>query len=106
WRQQFDKTYDLMANLKDELAENDEPTSQLRRAFENHCVKSKKVINTVKEELSFFEAIQKLKKQVTESKRFVANQLQGVSEVIEKTAKENIKERQNQKKKKIHIDQA
>src|SRR5699024_6348871 len=26
WRQQFDKTYDLMANLKDELAENDEPT--------------------------------------------------------------------------------
>ncbi|MFD1039870.1 stage II sporulation protein E [Virgibacillus byunsanensis] len=103
WQQQFDKTYELMEDLKDDLGENPEPNRKLVREFENHCVKSKKVLETMKEELSFFEANRKLKKQVLESKRFVADQLQGVSEVMEDFAKEILKERQHHENQEIQI---
>src|SRR5699024_9163945 len=65
--------------------------------------KSKRVINTMKEELSFFEANQKLKKQVMESKRFVADQLQGVSEVMENFSLEMMKEREHHEKQEEEI---
>ncbi|GGB51211.1 stage II sporulation protein E [Virgibacillus dakarensis] len=103
WQQQFDKTYSLMEDMKDELEEGKEPNRKLNRDFANHCVKSKKVMDTMKEEMSFFEANQKLKKQVMESKRFVADQLQGVSEVMENFAKEILKERQHHENQEIQI---
>ncbi|TFJ92988.1 stage II sporulation protein E [Lentibacillus salicampi] len=103
WEQQFDKTYSLMENLKDDLAEGNEPNRKSVRNFENHCVKSKKVLDTMKEEISFFEANKKLKKQVMESKRFVADQLQGVSEVMDDFANEILKERQHHEKQEIQI---
>src|SRR5699024_3297878 len=65
--------------------------------------KSKRVINTMKEELSFFEANQKLKKQVMESKRFVADQLQGVSEVMENFSLEMMKEREHHERQEAEI---
>src|SRR5699024_6198462 len=64
WQKEFDKTYTLMEDMKDELEEGKEPNRKLHRDFANHCVKSKKVIDVIKEEMSFFEANQKLKKQV------------------------------------------
>ncbi|WP_188456133.1 stage II sporulation protein E [Virgibacillus oceani] len=103
WQQQFDKTYSLMENMKDDLVDEREPNRKLMRDFENHCVKSKKVVDVMKEEMSFFEANQKLKKQVMESKRFVADQLQGVSEVMENFAKEILKERQHHENQEIQI---
>ncbi|MFC4558567.1 stage II sporulation protein E [Virgibacillus kekensis] len=103
WQQQFDGTYSLMENLKEELTEGKEPSRKLMREFENHCVKSRKVIDVMKEELSFYEANKKLKKQVMESKRFVADQLQGVSEVMEDFANEILKERQQHEKQEIQI---
>lgn len=103
WQQQFDKTYSLMEYLKDDLAEGRDPNRKLTREFENHCVKSKKVIDTMKEEISFFEANQRLKKQVIESKRFVADQLQGVSEVMDDFANEILKERQHHEKQELQI---
>src|SRR5699024_7282646 len=98
WEEQFDKTYSLMEQLKGNLENGQDPDRKLSRSFENHCVKSKKVINAMKEELSFFEANQKLKKQVMESKRFVADQLQGVSEVMENFSLEMMKEREHHEK--------
>lgn len=83
WQQQFDKSYSLMEGLKNDLVEDREPTPGDMRAFENHCVKSKKVIDVMKDELTVFEANRRLQKQVSESKRFVAEQLQGVSEVMD-----------------------
>ncbi|SFB31848.1 stage II sporulation protein E [Lentibacillus halodurans] len=103
WQQQFDKTYSLMENLKDDLAEGKEPNRKSVRDFENHCVKSKKVLDTMKDEISFFEANKKLKKQVMESKRFVADQLQGVSEVMDDFANEILKERQHHEKQEMQI---
>ena len=46
-------------------------------------------------ELSFFQANKRLKKQVLESRRFVADQLRGVSEVMGDFAKEILKEKRN-----------
>lgn len=49
----------------------------------------------MREEITLFEANRKLRQQVLESKRLVADQLQGVSEVMGDFAKEILKERQN-----------
>src|SRR5699024_9628458 len=103
WEQQFDKTYSLMENLKNDLADGKEPNHKSVRDFENHCVKNKKVMDTMKDEISFFEANKKLKKQVMESKRFVADQLQGVSEVMDDFANEILKEREHHEKQEMEI---
>ncbi|WP_174615353.1 stage II sporulation protein E [Virgibacillus ihumii] len=103
WQKQFDQTYSLMEDLKDELSEGNTPNRKLMSDFENHCVKSKKVVDTIKEEVSFFEANKQLKKQVMESKQFVADQLQGVSEVMEDFASEIMKERQHHEQQEMQI---
>ncbi|HLR40324.1 MAG TPA: stage II sporulation protein E [Virgibacillus sp.] len=103
WQKEFDKTYAIMEDLKDDIAEGYEPNRKLTRDFENHCVKSKKVIDTIKEEMSLFEANQKLKKQVMDSKQLVADQLQGVSEVMEDFAKEILKEREHHEQQEVQI---
>src|SRR5699024_9493083 len=103
WEQQFDKTYALMEDIKGDLESGNEPNRKAIRAFENHCVKSKKVLDTMNEEISFFEANKKLKKQVMESKRFVADQLQGVSHVMDDFANEILKERKHHEKQEMEI---
>lgn len=103
WEQQFDKTYSLMETLKEQLTEGYEPPRNVMHSFENHCVKSRKVMDTMKEEVSHFQANQKLKQQVVESKRLVADQLKGVSEVMEDFAKEILKEREHHEKQEIEI---
>ncbi|WP_421904367.1 stage II sporulation protein E [Oceanobacillus halophilus] len=95
WQKEFDTTYTLMEDIKEDIADGLSPNHKVMREFENHCVKSKKVIGIMKEEITFFEANRKLKQQVLESKRLVADQLQGVSEVMGDFAKEILKERQN-----------
>ncbi|PAV28575.1 stage II sporulation protein E [Virgibacillus profundi] len=103
WDRQFDKTYSLMEEMKGDLTDGHEPNRKVAREFENHCVKSKKVVDAMKEEMSFFEANRKLKQQVMESKRLVADQLQGVSEVMEDFAQEILKERQHHEQQEIQI---
>ncbi|UFU01486.1 stage II sporulation protein E (plasmid) [Radiobacillus kanasensis] len=103
WAQKFDKTYDLMAEMKDELETGNQPNKVLQSNFDNHCVKSKRVVETMKHELSFYEANKKLKKQVTESRQFVADQLLGVSEVMGDFAKEIVKERENHEQQEVEI---
>src|SRR5699024_2368773 len=50
WKEQFDKTYSLMESIKDGFTTSHEPSNRLIRQFENYCVKSKKVMDTMKEE--------------------------------------------------------
>lgn len=103
WQQQFDTTYSLMDMLKQNVETGNEPNRKVLREFENHCIKSRKVIDTMKEEMSYFEANRKLRKQVVESKKLVAEQLQGVSDVMEDFAKEILKEREHHEKQEIQI---
>lgn len=106
WQKEFDKTYSLMEEMKEDIMDGREPNRTVTRAFENHCVKSKKVVEAMKEETSFFEANRKLKQQVMESKRLVADQLQGVSEVMDDFANEILKERQQHEQQEMQIIQA
>jgi stage II sporulation protein E len=95
WVKQFDKTYNYMTNIMSEMEDGTLKGNQkMVRDFENHCVKSKKVMTTMETELSFFKANQRLKKQVKESRKFVAEQLKGVSDVMGNFASEILKERQ------------
>lgn len=103
WVQNFDHTYQLMRNVKDELEVNDQLSHTTKRKFENHCLKSRKVVDVMQQELSFFQANQQLKKQVLESRRFVADQLQGVSTVMENFALEILKEKENHEQQEIEM---
>lgn len=94
WSKRFATTYDLMAAILYELENNDSQLSyRLKRDWRNHCLRSAKVIETIKEQITFLQANKKLKKQVQESRRLVAEQLLGVSEVMEDFATEIKKER-------------
>ncbi|MCA1013017.1 stage II sporulation protein E [Halobacillus halophilus] len=99
WVNQFDETHDLMTGLMMELDERGEPTRMTRKNVDAHCVKSQKLIDTMNHELSFYHANKQLKKQVLESRRFVAEQLQGVSDVMSTFAKEIVKEREHHEQK-------
>ncbi|MRG88188.1 stage II sporulation protein E [Salinibacillus xinjiangensis] len=95
WVNNFDQTYDYMTEIMSEMEDGTlDQRRRLKRDFDKHCVKSKKVYDTMKSELSFYQANQRLKKQVQESRKFVAEQLKGVSDVMDNFAKEIMKERQ------------
>ncbi|RDW16865.1 stage II sporulation protein E [Oceanobacillus chungangensis] len=106
WQKEFDKTYSMMEEMKDDITDGRNPNRKLMSRFENHCVKSKPVVEVMKEEMTYFEANRKLTQQVLESKRLVADQLQGVAEVMEDFAKEILKERQHHEHQEMQIIQA
>lgn len=96
WEQNFTKTYDFMLEIMRESELNPKnPNRILHRDWEKHCVRSARVIETIGQELSFYHANQRLKKQVKESRRLVADQLLGVSQVMGDFAKEIQREREN-----------
>lgn len=103
WQREFDKTYSLMEEMKEDITDGQEPNWKVSREFENHCVKPKKVLEAMKEEMTFLAANRKLKQQVMESKRLVADQLQGVSDVMDDFAKEILKERQHHERQEMQI---
>ncbi|MDF0727820.1 stage II sporulation protein E [Cytobacillus sp. S13-E01] len=96
WSKNFTKTYDYMTQI---MHESDSESlifnHQLNREWDKHCVKSKKVIDAIQQELTHYQANQKLKRQVHESRRLVADQLLGVSQVMGDFAKEIQREREN-----------
>ncbi|MFC2948842.1 stage II sporulation protein E [Virgibacillus sediminis] len=103
WQKQFDYTYSLMEEIKEDAVGGNTLNRKAAREFESYCVKPQKVLEAMKQEASFFEANRKLKQQVLESKRLVADQLQGVSEVMEDFAKEIVKERQHHEQQEAQI---
>jgi stage II sporulation protein E len=104
WSNNFKTTYSFMEEIIHEMDQNDGvvPT-KLSREWEKHCTRSKRVYDTIGQELTFFQANQKLKKQVQESRKLVADQLLGVSEVMDNFAKEIQRERENHYKQEEQI---
>ncbi|GKU85005.1 stage II sporulation protein E [Niallia sp. NCCP-28] len=99
WARNFNTTYDFMKDIMTEMSEtNGNISLSLARDWEKHCTRSKKVTDAIHQELTLYQANQKLKKQVQESRKLVADQLQGVSEVMEDFAKEIQRERENHHK--------
>lgn len=106
WKKEFDTTYELMDSMKDELTEHHQLNRKLKREFENHCVKSNQVVDVMKEEVTYFMANHRLRQQMEESKRLVAEQLLGVSEVMDDFANEILKEREHHEKQERQIIEA
>ncbi|MFB6469340.1 stage II sporulation protein E [Cytobacillus sp. Hz8] len=96
WSRNFDTTYDYMREIINEMDQHDGTIPhKLTREWDKHCTKAKKVTNAIHQELTFFQANQKLKQQVRESRRLVADQLLGVSKIMGDFAKEIQREREN-----------
>lgn len=95
WEKNFNKTYDYMKQIMHETEVSPNLNRRLQLEWGKHCVKSDKVIDTIQKELNYYQANRKLKQQVQESRRLVADQLLGVSQVMGDFAKEIQRERQN-----------
>lgn len=96
WAQNFTTTYDLMTRLMVEQEDySDIKDRKLKRDWEKHCIKPEKITDLMKKELTQYRASQKLKIQVQESRRLVADQLMGVSQVMGDFAKEIQREQEN-----------
>lgn len=96
WSRNFHTTYEGMKTIMEDLQLNNQQISlKTEREWSRHCTRPKQVVSAISQELSFYQANQKLKKQVKDSRRLVADQLRGVSDVMEDFAKEIQRERKN-----------
>lgn len=106
WQQNFDDTYELMKTMKEELIADERIAPITEKRFEKHCVKSAKVTHVMKSEVSMLQVNKNLKQQVNESKKIVAEQLKGVSDVMDNFADEIVKEREYHEQQEIGIVRA
>ncbi|MEI4719085.1 stage II sporulation protein E [Bacillus cereus] len=107
WVVNFDKTYDYMKQIMNETEEGTlQHNRKLVREWDKHCVRGKKVTDLLAGELDHFYEGQKLRKQMKENRRIVAEQLLGVSKVMEDFAKEIQRERENHQVQEEQIMQA
>ncbi|CAH0347592.1 stage II sporulation protein E [Bacillus sp. CECT 9360] len=96
WSNNFETTYGGMQEIMHQLYENDgQLPPNTAREWGKYCIRSPQVIAAISQELMYYQANQNLKKQVKESRKLVADQLRGVSAVMDDFAKEIQRERQN-----------
>lgn len=96
WAKNFDITYDSMQEIMHQLYENDGKLPQnTAKEWGKYCTRSTQVVSAISQELMHYQANQKLKQQVKESRKLVADQLRGVSAVMDDFAKEILREREN-----------
>ena len=96
WSKNFNTTYDGMQEIMIQLSESDGQLPQkTSKEWGKYCSRGPQVIGAISQELTYFEANQKLKRQVKESRKLVADQLRGVSAVMDDFAKEIQRERKN-----------
>ncbi|MDQ0216184.1 stage II sporulation protein E [Oikeobacillus pervagus] len=96
WAKNFHQTYEMMENIVYEVDHGNPNLSQrMSRELEKNCVKGQRVQEAIRQELTHYQANLKLKKQVYESRKLVADQLLGVSKVMGDFAMEIQREREN-----------
>lgn len=107
WTKNFDTTYDLMTQI---MQGTEQKTLQqnhgLLRQWKKHCTKPEKVMDRIEQELLVVQANKKLKRQMQDTRLLVADQLMGVSKVMEDFAKEIKRERDNHELQEEHILEA
>ncbi|WP_088105923.1 stage II sporulation protein E [Halalkalibacter urbisdiaboli] len=95
WVENFNKTYESMQKIMTETEKNGDVKDQVLLAeWKKHCIKPEKVIQSIGQEHGHYQANQKLKRQVLESRKLVADQLLGVSRVMGDFAKEIQREKE------------
>ncbi|WP_416148128.1 stage II sporulation protein E [Salipaludibacillus sp. HK11] len=100
WSKDFEKTYSYMEEIMKECEINGEVKSRaLLVGWKKHCLVDSRVIKVVQEKLIERDVEDRLKHQLIESRKLVADQLIGVSQVMGDFA------RDIQREKKVHDQQ-
>ncbi|MBU6080140.1 stage II sporulation protein E [Allobacillus halotolerans] len=95
WVQHFDRTYPVLRDMIQSIEEKDTSRTNFNVGkLRKFCVKPEQMTDQMRYELSYYHANKRLKQQVKESRKFVSEQLNGVSEVMNNFAKEMMKERE------------
>ncbi|HLS23357.1 MAG TPA: stage II sporulation protein E [Pseudogracilibacillus sp.] len=103
WQKEFDETYTLLEETKQKLIEEDSLDSTMIHHLKRRCVKHAQLIDVMTDEIVIFKMNKQIKDQMDESKKIVAEQLQGVSDVMDHFAKEIVKERKRHENQEIQI---
>lgn len=94
WIKNFHQTYDYMNQIRDQtLFEQKLTDPALKKNWKVHCIKSDKVIQLIYDLQRQYQEEAKLKRRVRESRQLVADQLLGVSQVMENFANEITREK-------------
>ncbi len=93
WAYQFDETYKLMKDiLEDADAGKESLSPHLSKELEQYCFRPARVEGEIRSQLTYYRANKKLKQQMRDSRKIVADQLEGVSKVMRDFAVEMKKE--------------
>jgi stage II sporulation protein E len=96
WAVNPERTYDYMRQIMHDTEEGAlQRNTKFMKEWDKYCVRGTRVIEVIDQELFHFYANQQLKKQMRENRRLVAEQLLGVSKVMEDFAKEIQREKEN-----------
>ncbi|WP_280772185.1 stage II sporulation protein E [Salipaludibacillus daqingensis] len=107
WSREFEKTYSYMEEIMKESEEKGEVKNRgLLSGWKKHCLIDERVIRTVQEKLKERESEQRLKHQLLESRRLVADQLIGVSQVMGDFARDIQREKEVHDKQEEEVKEA
>ncbi|MET1250474.1 stage II sporulation protein E [Sporolactobacillus sp. STCC-11] len=94
WVKNFEQTQRLMLELRDESRRgNRADDGRLHRMWRDQCSKADRTLDVIRREQSLAELQEKMRRNVKESRRLVADQLKGVSQVMGDFASEMKRER-------------
>ncbi|WP_028560711.1 stage II sporulation protein E [Paenibacillus pinihumi] len=89
WEGKFYQTYKLMTEMMMSIEEGRRPgIKEVPREWSTHCVKPKQVIGVMQHQYELYQHDQHYKRQIQDARQLVAEQLSGVSQVMEDLAKE------------------
>ncbi|AXF56605.1 stage II sporulation protein E [Salicibibacter kimchii] len=94
WVNRFDTTYDVMNNIMSDIEQTDKVEPWTYERLKRHCIYPDRIVRTMKEQWEPHEIRRLYTRQMEESRNLVADQLQGVSEVMGAFAKEIQKEKE------------
>ncbi|AFC33705.1 stage II sporulation protein E [Paenibacillus mucilaginosus] len=89
WDDKFYQTYKYMTDMMTEVELREDMTRKdIQPEWKKHCVKPDQVLEVMKQQYALYKHDQHWKKQIYDSRQLVAEQLSGVSQVMEDLAKE------------------
>lgn len=89
WEDKFFHTYKMMTDMMLAVEENRVPAAKEQpRVWTSHCVKTNQVLSVMKHQYELYQNNMHWKKQIYESRQLVADQLLGVSQVMDDLSKE------------------
>ncbi|GAK09995.1 stage II sporulation protein E [Geomicrobium sp. JCM 19038] len=105
WAERFDTTYDVMEDVMTDIEQGDVQKGSYDR-LKRHCIYPDRIVKTMKEQWGPHELRKTYAKQLEESRRLVADQLQGVSQVMGEFAREIQKEKETHDSQEEQIHEA